>query len=78
MTNTYQYQIQPLPAINIIGGDFTTAGQIANVPIPSGYQLPTSSPPVSNGGGSGGGTPSATVDLDLCGGITVRVYGFVL
>lgn len=58
MTDNYQYQIQPLPPISVIGGNYTTAGQIANSSIAaiSGSQEPTSAPPTfSGGGGSGGG-----------------------
>lgn len=81
MTSNYQYQIQPLPEINVIGANFVTAAQVANMPPLNGSQTPIISPSAtagSGGGGGGGGSLPGTVDLDLCDGSAVRVYGYLI
>lgn len=81
METNYQYQIQPLPAINVIGGDFTNSSQISNTPIQTGNNEFTTMPnPGPGGGGSGGGGGTfipGPIELELCDNTIVSVYGYV-
>lgn len=79
--DNYTYQSQPLPPASIPGGDVLTTQSYGNSSTGEAVTFPTVTPSPSTGtvsGGGGGGSLGPTLDLALCDGTIIRVYGVVV